>query len=159
MESRRRLGPPAAAAVAPSGRGGATPSASSAALPPSGAGSRCSFPRTLRLGAFGGDAFCLAQFLAGEGLLDEPPTGHFGTSLRRAVAAWQAARGGGLQDSDGSGVFGAAGRALYARLHGLPQPGSVVAEPPAGTAAADYTCLDVQAQLGAHTVAQTRCAR
>ena len=119
-------------------------------------GDRCSFPRNLARGTFGGDVNCLQQLLAHEGFLTlEEPSGFFGAHTEDALRRWQAANGLAAES-----VFSLPARALYAQKRGLPLPdsGRIFADGDAA-GAGGRTCVDVCAEFAGIQDCQTRCVR
>jgi peptidoglycan hydrolase-like protein with peptidoglycan-binding domain len=94
---------------------------SSASVPAAG---KCSFTRSLTVGARGDDVTCLQNYLKGTGHFTYAggATGYFGGVTRTAVAAWQSANG----VAPAAGYFGTLSRGKY---------DSMVAAAPAAPAA------------------------
>lgn len=85
--------------------------AGASAAPAVAGGAKCSFARSLKVGAKGDDVKCLQDYLTGTGhyTYSGGSTGYFGGVTKAAVAAWQSANG----VSPAAGYFGALSRAKY----------------------------------------------
>lgn len=100
-------------------------------------GAKCSFTRSLTIGARGDDVTCLQNYLIGTGHFTYAggATGYFGNVTKNAVAAWQAAS----SVSPAVGYFGSLSQAKYNSMvmaGPAPAPAPAPAPTPAGTPAA-----------------------
>lgn len=99
-------------------------------VPPSGGGgAKCSFTRSLTVGARGDDVTCLQDYLTSTGhfTFSGGSTGYFGSVSKAAVAAWQAANG----VSPAAGYFGTISRAKYDAMVAAAPPPAPPPAPPA----------------------------
>lgn len=100
-------------------------------------GAKCSFTRSLTVGARGDDVTCLQNYLSGTGhfTFAGGATGYFGNVTKTSVAAWQAASG----VFPAAGYFGPISQAKYNSMvvaGPAPAPAPAPAPTPAGTPAA-----------------------
>ncbi|MBI2640432.1 MAG: peptidoglycan-binding protein [Candidatus Sungbacteria bacterium] len=111
--------------------------AGGAAAAPAAVAGKCSFTRSLTVGARGDDVTCLQNYLTGTGhfTYSGGSTGYFGGVTKAAVAAWQAAN----SVSPAVGYFGPLSRAKY---------DSMVAAAPAAPAAGETPAVSVPVGSG-----------
>ena len=124
-------------------------------------GDACYFPRNLVTGTYGGDVHCLQQYLNHKGYLPDEPDGFYGDRTSDAARRWQEAIG-----LEGGGVLDIKARAAYAKLLGLPTPGSNRVTNEDGDEKGvrnntnkAATCIDVCAAWTGSQDCSTRCAR
>jgi len=80
----------------------------------------CYFSTTkpLQFGSYGGEVFCLQQYLCSQGLMVEP-SGYYGEKTLAAVEKWQCKH----RVKDQPGVFGEESKGAYARALRIPTLG------------------------------------
>ncbi|KAK9813310.1 hypothetical protein WJX72_012341 [[Myrmecia] bisecta] len=79
----------------------------------------CYFARDLTPGTYGGDVWCLQEFLKSQGTLQDESTGYFGPRTAGALSCWQDKTG---VAETSKGLFTLPSRLWYAKRHKLPLP-------------------------------------
>mmetsp|Transcript_7066 Transcript_7066/g.26008 ORF Transcript_7066/g.26008 Transcript_7066/m.26008 type:complete len:177 (-) Transcript_7066:179-709(-) len=117
----------------------------------------CYLYRDLAKGSYGGDVYCLQEFLRKNGYMTEKPSAFYGEKTTEAVVAYQARHG---INEPRKGVVGRATRRLFARKNGLPTPEEIETENKELKGAnGRKLCMDACAMFNEEKYCHTRCVR